>query len=122
MRLINPAKQHLGKASKIILARIVEEIKVKTNLNLSRSTDETLKWFKKLQHGKNRYFLQLDIVNMYPSIKHKLVKDAIEWAKTLGVKISDTKYEVINHCRQSLLIHNGESWEKKPELELSLQR
>ena len=48
MRLINPSKQNLGKASKIIIANMVLKIKHATKLNLSRSTDESLKWFKNI--------------------------------------------------------------------------
>ena len=91
---------------------MVQKIKYATRLNLSRSTDESLKWFKAIQHGTDKFFLQLDIVNMYPSINDKLVKHAIAWAKSLGVDILPAEEKAVLHCRESILLFNSEKWEK----------
>ena len=41
-RLINPTKAELGKVSKQILAKIVEKVKLKANVNQWRNTDSVL--------------------------------------------------------------------------------
>ena len=97
MRLINPSKQNLGKASKIIIANMVQKIKYAARLNLSRSTDESLEWFKTIKHGTDKFFLQLDIVNMYPSINYELVKYAITWAKSLEEDILPSEEKAFLH-------------------------
>ena len=56
--------------------------------------------------------MQLDIVNMYPSINEKLVKESIKWAKSLGVEILPSEEKAILHCRESFLLFNNEQWEK----------
>ena len=112
MRLINPSKQNLGKASKIIIANMVQKIKFATKLDLFRPTDESLKWFKGINHGTDKFFLQLDIVKIYPSINDKLVKHAIAWAKSLGVDILPSEEKAVLHCRESILLFNSEKWEK----------
>ena len=110
-RLINPAKSNIGKISKIELQKINSEIRQKTGLLQWRSTAATLDWFKKLQNKEELEFLQLDIVNFYPSITEKLFNEAINFARRL-TPITDETIEIIKNARKSLLFFNEKTWKK----------
>ena len=47
VRLINPAKNELGRISKLILDKINKNISQKSELNQWKNTDTVLDWFKK---------------------------------------------------------------------------
>ena len=114
-RLINPAKSNIGKISKLELQKINTAIRDKSKLKQWRSTSETLKWFKNIENKKELEFLQLDIVNFYPSITEKLFKSAIKFAQSMTT-ITETNLEIINNARKSLLFHDGRTWQKKGNL------
>ena len=71
-RLLNPAKNDLGRVSKIILQQINSEIRYSTKLNQWRSTQSVLKWFKDLENTARLKFFKFDIVNYYPTISPEL--------------------------------------------------
>ena len=48
-RLINPTKSDLGKASRIMLQKINDEIHSKTDLLQWRNTNKAIEWFNKIQ-------------------------------------------------------------------------
>ena len=79
-RLINPAKSNVGKISQQLLQKINSEIRVKLGLQQWRSTTDTLNWFKNLRNKTRLKFLQLDIVDFYPSITEELFNDALDFA------------------------------------------
>ena len=56
----------------------------------------------------------LDIKDFYPSIKEKLLWEAIRFAK-LYISITNKDIEAIFHARKSLLYYNDEPWVKKGE-------
>ena len=56
----------------------------------------------------------LDIKDFYPSIKEKLLWEAIRFAK-LYISITNKDIEGIFHARKSLLYYNDEPWVKKGE-------
>ena len=114
-RLINPAKSNVGKISKIELQRINSEIRIKTGLMQWRSTAATLNWFKTLQNKEELEFLQMDIVNFYPSITEKLFNEAITFARSI-THIEDETIEIIKNARKSLLFFNGKTWKKTSTL------
>ena len=67
-RLINPAKSEMGKVSSQMLKEINENVRLATGLKQWRSTQDSLSWFKSIE-GKSEYeFVQLDIIDFYPSI------------------------------------------------------
>ena len=72
-RLINPTKSETGKISKKILDNINSQIITKLNLRLLKNTGETIAWFKSIENKNRKSFIQLDIVNYYPSVTEKLL-------------------------------------------------
>lgn len=114
-RLINPAKSNIGRISKIELQEINSEIREKTGLLQWRNTAATLDWFKRLNNKENLEFVQLDIVNFYPTISEKLFDTAIEYARNI-VHIPRDTLDIIKNARKSLLFHDNKSWKKTANL------
>ena len=120
-RLINPAKSEIGKISKQLLEEINMKIRIKTGLQQWRSTSEVLSWFNTLPHKNNLKFLQLDIVEFYPSITQTLLNKAFAFAEhVLGIPIAKQTREIVQHARQSFLFSlnhadpdNPKPWVKK---------
>ena len=81
VRLINPMKGDVGMISKQILENVNNHIRNATKLNQWTSSSDVIQWFKKLENKKNKKFIQVDVVNFYPSINENLLKNAIEWAR-----------------------------------------
>ena len=111
-RLLNPGKNHIGKISKAILERIVNEIKFKSKLIQWKNSHEVVDWFNNIKHKANKCFVNFDIVNFYPSIKHHHLKDAIEFAKNY-INIKEEDIKLIEHTCQNILTHNNNTWVKK---------
>ena len=114
-RLINPAKTNMGRISAQKLQDINAEIRRKTGLQQWRSTEDTLKWFRNLQGKSELEFVQLDIVDFYPSISKKLLEKAIRFGSEYTY-ISQEEEKIIYNSRKTLLFDNGEAWVKKDEL------
>ena len=87
-RLINPAKSNIGLLSKNILRRVNADIREKCKLQQWRSTNQALEWFNALPNKTRHVFMQLDIVDFYPSISKSLFNKAIDFAKNLTIERS----------------------------------
>ena len=111
-RLINPAKNEIGRISKDILDGINQELRRKLNINQWKNTQSVVNWFKNLKNKKQLKFVVFDIENFYPSISEKLLGDALKFAKE-KVKIKKIDFDTIMHARKSLLYKKGEPWIKK---------
>ena len=115
-RLINPASNQLGKASKRILEEAVRDIRRKSGLHQWGSTGEMLKWFKRRHEEDSRpsksTLIQFDICEFYPSISEELMEKALEYAKR-HTKITDDHIQIIRDCRRSILFNGGKAWTKK---------
>ena len=116
-RLINPAKTNIGKISKQLLQEINREVREKTGLTQWQSTGEVLNWFKDITHKDKKKFMQMDIVDFYPSITKELLDKAMDWASTI-TPIQEKTKAIISHARRSLLFsrtQRGETipWTKK---------
>ena len=117
-RLINPAKSQIGKISKQLLENINTEIRVTTKLKQWRSTEEALNWFKQIDKSTGSKFLQLDIVEFYPSIKSELLDKAFDFAESVLKKPigKDTKNIVKNSRKAFLFTQENETpWVKQTE-------
>ena len=114
-RLINPTKGELGKVSKQKLAKIVSQIKMKTNLTQWKNDLAVIDWFNALENKQNLRFIELDIVSFYPSISKELFNLALDWASTFE-EISDEDQELFTYTRMSILVHNGTTWVKKGDV------
>lgn len=72
-----------------------------------------LNWFNKIKNTEAFMFLKFDIVSFYPSITHKLLENAIEFAKSIdGIFIPKADEEMIYQCRKTFLFCNGAPWTK----------
>ena len=91
VRLLNPCKPELGRISKLVLQKIIVQIRKKSNLIQWQNTDSLISWFRNLSNKKRKKFIQFDIVSMYPSITLELLERALIWAQSL-VNISDPGY------------------------------
>ena len=111
-RLINPSKTDLGKVSKTILDSINMKIKASQNLDQWKNSKEVINWFNDMSNKKMCKFIQFDIESFYPSITHKLLTSAIEYARTI-VPISDTDLSIIMQSRKTLLFSETQAWTKK---------
>ena len=108
----------MGKISKQLLQGINNEVRNKLKLKQWQSTDDVLKWFDKIENKQSKSFLQMDIVEFYPSISKELLNEALEWASTITTIPEQTK-EIIIHSRKSLLFSRQAgteepvTWQKK---------
>ena len=113
-RLINPAKNDLCRVTKIIIQKINSEIRHSTSLNQWGNTQTVLDWFKNLKNPNNLKFFKFDVVNFYPSISQKLMKNAINYARSInGIVITKEEENMIYQCRETYLFHNEKPWVKK---------
>ena len=111
-RLINPCKPEIGQVSKRIVENVVNVVKSLTGYQQWKNTLSVLQWFKRIVNKQRFTFIQFDIVDFYPSINEKLLKDSIEWAETF-VPLSDDQKEIIFHVRQNFLYDKDQPWVKK---------
>ena len=56
------------------------KVRSKSGLNQWKSTPDVINWFKDIEKKKTKRFIQLDVVNFYPSITEELLKSAINWS------------------------------------------
>ena len=110
-RLINPAKNEIGRISKNLLDNINQQLRSTLKINQWKNTQSVVDWFKNLKNKKRLKFVVFDIENFYPSISEKLLTDALNFAKG-KVKIKKIDYDTIMHARKSLLYKQGEPWMK----------
>jgi len=111
-RLINPAKTNIGKVSKQLLDKINNEIRSTTNLQQWKNTDTVITWFKEFKANKKHKFLSFDVVDFYPSISERLLKNALAFAKNF-MNIDEKTIEIILHSKKSLLFSKEGTWMKK---------
>ena len=69
LRLINPAKNKLGRTSKLILDKINEKISQKFELNQWENTEVLFGYFKQMEN-KNLYKFELLISYKFMSLKN----------------------------------------------------
>ena len=119
-RVINGAKTDVGKISKILIRRIIEEILPQTGLNLWKSTPDVLRWFDTIKSKPNMVktrknttkFLVFDIEKYYPSISENLVRNAIKFAQKFCF-ISQSDINIIMTARESFLFYKEKVYVKK---------
>ena len=111
-RLINPAKNEVGRISKVILDRMNKELKEKLKVNQWKSNKDVIKWFSAITNKKEHTFTVFDIKDFYPSIKESLLIEAIDFAR-LHVEVNTKDLKIILHARKSLLFNAEHTWIKK---------
>ena len=78
------------------------------------NTESVINWFKNIPNKHLYKFLMFHIKDFYPSMKEKLLWEAIRFAKRY-ISISSKDIDTIFHARKSLLCYNDEPWVKKRE-------
>ena len=111
-RLINPSKPEIGRIAKKILEKCNSTIRKRTGLKQWKNTQEVVNWFKNIERKNCKKFIQFDVVNFYPSITEKLLRESINWARTY-VDISVEEEDIIIQAKKSLLFKDGQPWAKK---------
>ena len=80
------------------------ELRNNTKLQQWRSTEEVLNWFAELKNKSKHTFMQIDIVEYYPSISDTLLDKALTFAsRTLNRNIDKESINIIKHARNSFL-------------------
>ena len=103
-RLINPAKNQIGKISKQMLQKVNKEIRESSGLVQWQSTKSALDWFKAIPNKKQKRFIQYDVCAFYPSITKALLEKALDFADSqLATPIPEESRKLIVHARESLL-------------------
>ena len=112
-RLINPAKTKIGNISKQLLEKLNCEIREVTGLQQWRSTEEVLGWFENIKNKSRLSFMQIDIVEFYPSISELTLNKALKFAsKTLNRQISQKTIDIIRNSRNAFLFTNTDKIDK----------
>ena len=79
VRLINPAKNELGKITKVILDKINLVIREHFSFNQWKNTQNVIDWFNEIPNKKIHKFVVFDIKEFYPSIKEQLLKEVLDF-------------------------------------------
>ena len=91
VRLINPAKNELGRISKAILDNINKRLCTRLNINQWKNTASVIEWFKRIEQKHLYKFIMLDIKDFYPLIQEELLNKGLRFAqKYIDVTSKDT--------------------------------
>ena len=71
-RLINPAKNEIGRISKVILDKINHSLKETMKVYEWKNTASVISWFKNIQDKSFHTFMMYDIKDFYPPIDENL--------------------------------------------------
>ena len=111
-RLINPAKNNIGRISKVILDKINGKLKEHLQVNQWKSNQKVIEWFSSIQNKGSYTFTVFDIKDFYPSIKESLVMEAMDFAAQY-VNIPNEDVETVRYARKSLLFNEEHTWIKR---------
>ena len=114
VRLLNPTKPEVGRISKQILTSKIEELREKTGYHQWKNSFSVIDWFKRIDNKSKCKFIVFDIVEFYPSISEKLLREAISWASSI-VNFTPEEIEIILKSKKSLLWNKDVPWRKKGE-------
>ena len=98
-RLLNPATNEIGRISKRMLQNINTTLSEKIEVNEWKNTESIISWFKNIPNKHLYKFLMFDIKDFYPSIKEKLLWEAIRFAKRY-ISITSKDTDAIIHARK----------------------
>ena len=76
-RLLNPCKSELGKISKMILETAKKYLVDLLNLNQWKNSDMVINWFCSIKSKLQCTFIQLDIMELYPSMMETILDNAL---------------------------------------------
>ena len=81
MRLINSAKNELGRISKAILDNINKRLCTRLNINQWKNTASVIEWFKRIEQKHLYKFIMFDIKDFYPSIQEELLNKGLRFTQ-----------------------------------------
>ena len=111
-RLINPAKNQIGRISKVVLDNINCKLKELLGVNQWNNSFRVIEWFKNISDKSACTFSVFDIKDFYPSITESLLKKAVNFARR-HIDLSEKDIELIYYARKSLLFSEDSTWIKK---------
>nr|XP_047123016.1 uncharacterized protein LOC124806296 [Hydra vulgaris] len=112
VRLLNPAKNEVGRITKDILSKINADLRSILQLNQWKNTRNVIDWFKAIKDKHLYKFLIFDIIDFYPSISETLLKNSIKFAEQ-HLTLNKENISLIFHARKSLLFNNNQVWIKQ---------
>ena len=102
VRLINPAKNELGRIRTAILDNINKRLCTSLNINQWKNTASVIEWFKRIEQKHLYNFIMFDIKIFYLSIQEELLNKELRFAQEYtDITSNDTK--IIYHACKSLL-------------------
>ena len=108
VRLINPAKNDIGRISKVILDKINSSLIKQLKVNQWKNTQNVIEWFMKIEEKSKQKFIVFDIKRLPINTGNTNQSNKL-WRKTC----KDKDKIIIEHSRKSLLYDNSEPWMKK---------
>ena len=94
VRLINPAKNELGRISKVILDKINLAIREHFRFNQWKNTQNVIDWFNEIPDNKFHKFVVFDIKEFYPWIKEQL-KETLDFTNSC-INVPENDKKIIN--------------------------
>ena len=91
VRLLNPAKNELGRFSKFIIQAVSKELRHKLSMNQWKNTEDDIDWFKSIKDKQYCKFVIFDIKDFYPSTKESLLKQSLDFAEKYKKVTSEDK-------------------------------
>ena len=101
----------MRRASKAVLACILQAVDQKLSLNMWRNTAAVTEWFTKIDRKERATFFCFDVVDFYPSITEVLLKKALLFVEQCTT-ISDHEKDIVLHSRKSMLFTQDNEWIK----------
>ena len=103
VRLLNPAKNELGRISKSILDRINTSLRNLIKVNQWKDPREVTEWFKNITNKLKHKFIVFDIKDFYPTITKDLLTKCLKFAEE-KVQISDGDKKYYISCKKVLTV------------------
>ena len=103
--IINASKSELGKVSKVILENLNKNLVKSLNINQWKNMDSAMNWFNTIENKSRWFFIQLEIVEVYPCISENIPDTAINFSKQHTDKF-DENFRIIKHCCKLICIVN----------------
>ena len=112
VRLLNPAKNELGRISKTISGKTDVNLRNSLHLNQWKNTQEVIDWFKGIDQKEHYKFIMFDIKDFYPSFSKELLNDALTFAETI-INLDDHDKKIIYYTHKSWHFNQKQTWMKK---------
>ena len=113
VRLINPAKNEIGRIAKSRLDEVNSKLKISLEVNQWKDKIEVIHWFKKIPNKSRHKFLVFDVENFYPSITKELSMKALNFAEKKSRRFERRQRYHIPGAKISAVQQRGNMDEKR---------